>query len=250
MPMVPVMTRERAAGTDQPRRATAGRPASRRRAAGRRPVPWLTPLLTVAAGALVVGSQVTPVLVEVTAATAPTTPTATTRVTAPRVATPLRGSTPLPPAPVPVAATGGLAVPQPPRPREIVVVPNAAVGHPPVYEQRPDPCGGGGTTPRRIVPGVVPGPGAATLDWMADDRPEVLGYRVQAVSQRVVGGRQPAPVVQDVAQRDGCVGVTVTITGLTPGDPYVFWLEEQVTSASTGVTRLVQVGTTGAVVIG
>ena len=96
----------------------------------------------------------------------------------------------------------------------------------------------------------MPGAGAATLDWMADNRPEVLGYRVQAVSQRVVEGRQPAPVVQAVAQPDGCVGVTVTVTGLTPGDPYVFWLEEQVTSASTGVTRLVQVGTTGAVVIG
>jgi hypothetical protein len=46
------------------------------------------------------------------------------------------------------------------------------------------------------------------------------------------------------------VPVTVTVVGLTPGEPYVFWLEEQVTSASTGVTRLVQVGTTEAVVIG
>jgi hypothetical protein len=44
--------------------------------------------------------------------------------------------------------------------------------------------------------------------------------------------------------------VSVTLTGLTSGVPYVFWLEEQVTSVSTGVTRLVQVGTSGAVVIG
>ena len=129
-------------------------------------------------------------------------------------------------------------------------MPNAAVGRPPVYEQQPDPCGGGGTTPRRMVPGVVPGAGAATLDWMSDNRPEVLGYRVQAVSQRLVGGQQPAPVVQSVAQPAGCLPVTVTLTGLIPGEPYVFWLEEQVTSASTGVTRLVQVGTTSAVVIG
>jgi hypothetical protein len=85
---------------------------------------------------------------------------------------------------------------------------------------------------------------------MADVRPEVLGYRVQAVSQRLVGGEQAAPVVQAAAQPAGCVPVTVTITGLASGEPYVFWLEEQVTSASTGVTRLVQVGTTEAVVIG
>jgi len=60
---------------------------------------------------------------------------------------------------------------------------------------------------------------------------------------------QPAPVVQTVGRPGGCTPVRVTVTGLTPGVPYVFWLEEQVTSASTGVTRLVQVGTTEAVVM-
>ena len=129
-------------------------------------------------------------------------------------------------------------------------MPNAAVGTPPTYRQRPDACGGGGTVPRRMVPGVVAGPGSATLEWMADARPEVIGYRVQAVSQRLVGGAQPEPVVQTVGQPGGCTPVSVTVTGLTSGVPYVFWLEEQVTSASTGVTRLVQVGTTRPVVIG
>jgi hypothetical protein len=85
---------------------------------------------------------------------------------------------------------------------------------------------------------------------MSDNRPEVLGYRVQAVSQQLVGGEQPAPLMQTAAQPDGCMPVSVTITGLTSGVPYVFWLEEQVTSASTGVTRIVQVGTSSAVVIG
>ncbi|WP_181428925.1 hypothetical protein, partial [Modestobacter versicolor] len=149
-----------------------------------------------------------------------------------------------------VAQQGGLAVPQPPRPGRITIMPNAAVGTPPTYRQRPDACGGGGTTPRRMVPGVVPGRGQATLDWMADARPEVLGYRVQAVSQQLVGGAQPAPVVQAAAQPEGCVPVSVTVTGLTSGAYYVFWLEEEVTSASTGVTRLVQVGTTAAVLVG
>ena len=254
---------------EQTRRATGDRPADRRRAparrtAGRRRPParrrvgWLAPLLAVAAGAVVLGPQLTPVLVEVTASTGP--------VAGPGTAAP---PTTAPPRPVAaaqgvdtlddvatasslasVAAEGGLAIPQPPRPGRITIMPNAAIGTPPVYSQRPDACGGGGTTPRRMVPGVVPGPGSATLDWMADARPEVLGYRVQAVSQQLVGGVQPAPVVQEVAQPEGCVPVTVTIAGLAPGVPYVFWLEEQVTSASTGVTRLVQVGTTAAVVIG
>jgi hypothetical protein len=211
----------------------------------------------VTAGAVLFGPQLTPALLEVTAATEP--------VTAPVAATPTATPTPTLAAAqgvdtlddvatasslASVAAEGGLAIPQPPRPQQIVIMPNAAVGTPPSYKQRPDACGGGGTTPRRMVPGVVPGAGSATLDWMADSRPEVLGYRVQAVSQRLVGGQQPAPVMQTVAQPAGCVPVSVTITGLTSGDPYVFWLEEQVTSSSTGVTRLVQVGTTGAVAIG
>jgi hypothetical protein len=248
---------------EQRRRATGRHPATRRRAPARRRshpgrrARWLAPLLAVTAGAVLFGPQLTPALLEVTAATEP--------VTAPVAATPTATPTPTLAAAqgvdtlddvatasslASVAAEGGLAIPQPPRPQQIVIMPNAAVGTPPSYKQRPDACGGGGTTPRRMVPGVVPGAGSATLDWMADSRPEVLGYRVQAVSQRLVGGQQPAPVMQTVAQPAGCVPVSVTITGLTSGDPYVFWLEEQVTSSSTGVTRLVQVGTTGAVAIG
>jgi len=261
---------------EQNRRATGDRPADRRRAPARRRRPtrrrvgWLAPLLAVAAGAVVVLPQLTPVLVEVTASIEPVpdavgtpaaTPTAIPTVTpsaAPTAAPVLaqaQGVDTLDDVATAAslaaaAGTGGLAVPQPPRPGQIVIQPNAAVGTPPTYRQRPDACGGGGTTPRRMVPGVVAGAGSATLDWMADARPEVLGYRVQAVSQQLVAGVQPAPVMQTVAQPTGCVPVTATLAGLTPGVPYVFWLEEQVTSPSTGVTRLVQVGTTTAVVIG
>ena len=210
-------------------------------------------MLAVAAGAAVLVPQLTPVLVEVTAATAGVTAAPTAVSTPPPVLAQAQGVDTLDDvaaARASVATGGGLAVPQPPRPGRITIMPNAAVGTPPTYRQRPDACGGAGTNPRRMVPGVVPGAGSATLDWMSDDRPEVLGYRVQAVSQQLVAGEQPAPVTVSAAQPAGCVPVTVTVLGLTPGEPYVFWLEEQVTSASTGVTRLVQVGTSEAVVIG
>ncbi|MCW2575692.1 MAG: uncharacterized protein JWR66_1722 [Modestobacter sp.] len=257
---------------EQRRRATGTRPAAQRRAPARRSsrtrsrprAGWLAPLIAVAAGALVAGSQLTPVLLQMTASTEPVADQpAGTAATTPRPT-----AAPTPPlaeaqgvntlddvaasaaSRASVATQGGLAIPQPPRPQQIVIMPNAAVGTPPSYKQRPDACGGGGTTPRRMVPGIVPGAGTATLDWMSDNRPEVLGYRVQAVSQRLVGGQQPAPVMQTVGQPTGCVPVSVTLTGLASGVPYVFWLEEQVTSSSTGVTRLVQVGTSEAVVIG
>jgi len=233
------------------RRASGTRPAARRRApARRRPVPrgpaprragWLVPLLTVAAGGLVTAGHLAPTSVEVTATesvVAATPPAAPTPTGAPQVS--VLADT---------AVEGGLAIPQPPRPGGITIMPNAAIGTQPTLVPRPDACGGH-TAPRRIPPGVVAGTGTATLEWMADSRPEVLGYRVQAVSQLLVAGVQPLPVLQTVAQVEGCVPVTVTVAGLTSGVPYVFRLEEQVTSASTGVTRLVQVGTTSTVVIG
>ncbi|WP_299953178.1 hypothetical protein [uncultured Modestobacter sp.] len=274
------MTGKRAATADQRRRPAGSRPAGPRRAPARRRrdhTRWLVPLLAVTVGAAVLAPQVTPALVDLTASTETVAPetvapdSAAPQTAAPEPATPTPTTTPAPvlaqaqgvdtlddvadsrasaASRAAVAAEGGLAIPQPPRPGRITIMPNAAVGRAPEYERRPDPCGGAGTTPRRIVPGVVPGPGSATLDWMSDPRPEVLGYRVQAVSQRLVGGVQPPPVVQAVAQVEGCQPMTVTIAGLTPGVPYVFWFEQQVTSASTGVTRLVQVGTTEAVVIG
>jgi hypothetical protein len=243
---------------EQRRRTTGNRPVARRRA----PARWIAPVLAAAAGAVVLVPWLTPAVVEVTAATTAVAPAAPGPADATVVPTPSQA-----PAPVlaqaqgvntlddvaasraSVAAEGGLAIPQPPRPGRITIMPNAAIGTPPTYHQRPDACGGAGTNPRRMVPGVVAGTGSATLDWMADDRSEVLGYRVQAVSQQLVAGEQPAPVVQSAAQPSGCVPVSVTITGLSSGVPYVFWLEEQVVSASTGVARLVQVGSSEAVVI-
>jgi hypothetical protein len=136
-----------------------------------------------------------------------------------------------------------------PRPGTFEVPRPAPYGTPPALEPSPAPCGGY-STPKQINPGAVPGTGSATVSWMADNRAEVTGYRVQAVTQNLVTGAQPAPITQTVAQPGGCVTVTVTVTGLTSGDDYVFWLEEAVVDSTTSVTRLVQVGSSSPVTIG
>jgi hypothetical protein len=101
-----------------------------------------------------------------------------------------------------------------------------------------------------VPPGVVPGPGGtATVSWQAGARPEVRGYRVSAVSQTLRSGVQAAPRVRTAAQPAECGPVTVTFTGLRPGDAYVFWLEERTVDVTTSVERLVQIGTSQPVVI-
>ena len=136
-----------------------------------------------------------------------------------------------------------------PRPGSFEIPHPAPYGVPPVLVPSPAPCAGYGT-PKVNNPGAVPGTGSASLTWMADDRPEVTGYRVQAVAQTLVTGEQPAPVQQTVAQPTGCVQVTTTMTGLTSGETYIFWLEEAVVDSTTSVTRLVQVGASPPVTIG
>jgi hypothetical protein len=153
------------------------------------------------------------------------------------------------PSTVPTAPTTVGLAPVIPRPGTFTVPRPVPHGELPTYVPRPEPCGGY-TTPQHITPGAVAGVGSATISWQADNRAEVVGYRVQAVDQMLVTGTQPAPVQQTVAQPGGCVAVTATVTGLTSGDPYVFWLEEQVTDATSDVTRFVQVGTSDPVVIG
>jgi hypothetical protein len=76
----------------------------------------------------------------------------------------------------------------------------------------------------------------------------VLGYRVSAVSQTLRPGEQAATLQQTAAQPAACAPVTLAFTGLTPGDAYVFWLEERTLDA-TSVERLVQIGTSQPVVI-
>jgi hypothetical protein len=147
-------------------------------------------------------------------------------------------------------APSGLQVPQPPRPVHVGTnVPRAAYGVSPTYTPPTASCGGY-SNPRRIVPGVTAAAGTATVRWMADGHTDVQGYRISAVSQALGTGRQPAPAQQSVARPAGCVPLTVTMTGLTRGVAYVFWMEEQTLDPRTGAVRFVQVGTSDAVLIG
>jgi hypothetical protein len=214
-------------------------------------------VLTLAAGGLVAAAQLTPVLVDLTATS---TAIAEQGVTAGGTSVPL-GDGMLSWSSGSVAGDSngatvtdgdvrtGLVVPQPPRPDGITVRPWARHGQSPTLTPLEPACGGY-TSPTRIVPGITAGAGSATVTWMSDDRAEVRSYQVSAVSQTLVGGTQPAPVTATAARPDGCQQVSVTVPGLVTGRSYVFWLEEQVTSPSTGVTRLEQVGSSSPVVIG
>lgn len=136
-----------------------------------------------------------------------------------------------------------------PEPVSVFVPPVVPRGVSPSTSPPPASCGGYGT-PRQINPGVVPGRGSATVSWQADGRSDVVGYQVQAVSQKLVVGPQPQPLKRTVGQPAGCGAVSVVVTGLRRGEPYVFWLEEQVRDDAAGVTRFVQVGTSAIVTIG
>ena len=154
---------------------------------------------------------------------------------------------PPPAAPAVVPPVDAVAIPRP-RQIEVRVRPGVPFGVPPELEVPEAACGGYGS-PRRIPPGVVPGVASATVSWQADGSTQVLRYRVQAVSQRLVPGLQPDPPVQIAAQPADCVPVAVAFAGLASGVPYVFWLEEEVLDLA-GVPHWVQVGSSSAVVIG
>ena len=251
-----------------PRRPVAARPTSPQgRSRAPRPAGderrgrlarWLTPLLTLAAGGLVTASQLTPVLVDLTASTTIPNQGVTSGAdpagtlgagllswsTGSGIAGDSNG--------VRVTdgnVSSGLVVPQPPRPNGITIQPWARYGVSPTLTPLEPACGGY-SSPKRITPGVVAGAGSATVTWQSDNRSEVGSYQVSAVSQQPVTGAQPAPVTATVAQPTGCQPVTVTVTGLVSGQYYVFWLEEQVTSPTTGRVRLDQVGSSSAVLIG
>jgi hypothetical protein len=140
-------------------------------------------------------------------------------------------------------------VPRPQVVRQAIVPPYVPVGRAPKLSPPPAKCGGY-ATPRRLTPTVVPGTGSATVTFPADTSTDVRGYRVQAVDQHLVSGTQPAHVVATAAQVTGCADVTVTVGGLTSGDRYVFWIEEQQVTDAIALTQFVQVGSSEAVPIG
>jgi hypothetical protein len=77
------------------------------------------------------------------------------------------------------------------------------------------------TEPVMIPVEVTPGAGSLAVEWPTGYGPR---YRVAAVPQELVVGRQPEPVWQEVPAGSGC-SARATITGLTPGAPYIVWLD-------------------------
>ncbi len=204
-------------------------------------------LATAAVGLVALSAPATQIAAQVSASWAPFRNAGTADGPEPaRVATVPRAAAAVP---EPVVDTPVLALPVPRRLDVELPTPLVPRGQPLQVTPPPAQCGGYGN-PRQIPPGVVPGPGSATVSWQADGRDDVRGYRVTAVSQQLVAGEQPPPPRVDVAQREDCGEVSTVLGGLTPGVAYVFWLEEAVLDEDTQVVEYVQVGWSNPVVIG
>ncbi|WP_239143909.1 hypothetical protein [Actinoplanes philippinensis] len=99
------------------------------------------------------------------------------------------------------------------------------------------------TEPVMIPVEVTPGSGSLTVEWPTQYR---SNYRVTAVLQGVVVGRQPEPVWQAVPAGTGCT-VRTTISGLTSGAPYIVWLDAPNTGRERDGTRHLYSGRSGVV---
>lgn len=99
------------------------------------------------------------------------------------------------------------------------------------------------TEPVMIPVEVTPGAGSLTVEWPTQYN---SNYRVTAVLQGVVSGRQPEPVWQAVPAGTGC-SVRTTITGLTSGAAYIVWLDAPNTGRERDGTRHLYSGRSGVV---
>jgi hypothetical protein len=68
------------------------------------------------------------------------------------------------------------------------------------------------------------GGGRAQVRWWEVGDPALQGYKLAAVSQHLVYGPQPPWKWLDIAKAGKCTEVRATVTGLVPGDPYIFVL--------------------------
>ncbi|WP_436527631.1 fibronectin type III domain-containing protein [Actinoplanes sp. HUAS TT8] len=63
---------------------------------------------------------------------------------------------------------------------------------------------------------------SAVVKWFNPGNPELVDYHILAVSQKLVYGAQPEVPGWVTVTPTGCGWMTGTVTGLTPGTPYVF----------------------------
>lgn len=102
--------------------------------------------------------------------------------------------------------------------------------------------------PTQIPVHVALGAGSARVSWVSDGDPTVRSYRVTAMSQRLVGGTQPAAPTTTTARGTGCSPRSVSFSGLRRATPYVFWLEEAIPEP-TGGLRYWMVGQSAGVLV-
>lgn len=102
--------------------------------------------------------------------------------------------------------------------------------------------------PEQIPLHVAPGPGSAQVSWISDGDASVRSYRVTALSQRLVGGTQPAAPSVTTPRGTGCGSRSVRFSGLSRGAGYVFWLEEGIPDPN-GALRYWMVGQSTGVLV-
>jgi hypothetical protein len=116
---------------------------------------------------------------------------------------------------------------------------------PPVKFLPVDPgCAKDWTVAKPLIPlEVVPGAGKLTVTW---PRQYNSDYRITAVKQPLIFGKQPDYPWQAVAAGSGCT-VTATISGLEKGTPYIVWLDAPNTGHELDGTRHPYSGRSGVV---
>jgi hypothetical protein len=90
---------------------------------------------------------------------------------------------------------------------------------------------------------VVPGKRSVAVTW---PRQWDSNYRVAAVPQVLVSGKQPTYPWMNIAPASGCT-VSATITGLKSGAPYVIWLDAPNTGYERDGSRHPQSGRSGVI---
>jgi hypothetical protein len=130
-----------------------------------------------------------------------------------------------------------------PSPTPLLTMPSPATGSY-AYVYPPEQCTG------RLYPGkmdkitAVSGVGAATVSWISSNEAIVVSYKVAAVSQDLMLGTQPPLNWITVAAPGTCTSTSTTVSGLSSGGRYVFWLV-----AVTSYGREIMIGRSGGILV-
>ncbi|BCJ41755.1 hypothetical protein GCM10010168_74430 [Actinoplanes ianthinogenes] len=94
---------------------------------------------------------------------------------------------------------------------------------------------------------VTPGTTSAMVTWFNPGGADLVQYRIIAVSQDLVAGAQPESPGWLTVTPGGCGWMSATVTGLVPGTPYVFSVDEVRTREGMDGTRAKTVARSGVV---